>query len=209
VSEFDEGGARRFVVTIRDVTERKRTEAQIRRQQGEMAHVLRVATIERFAAELAHELNQPIAAIANDLEACAIGEPLDTNSPAYDLSPEPYDRRRVIAEPPRGRGMDEPRPVQRAEPRFESTDLSELARAATRWLSHEMEHERIALHLDLDVQRLPVRVDRIQIEQVLVNLLQNAVDAIRDTDTATRTSGSGRRAARTAARWPSTTRARA
>jgi len=71
VSEFDEGGARRFVVTIRDVTERKRTEAQIRRQQGEMAHVLRVATIERFAAELAHELNQPLAAIANDLEACA------------------------------------------------------------------------------------------------------------------------------------------
>ena len=43
-----------------------------------------------------------------------------------------------------------------------------------------MEHERIALHLDLDVQRLPVRADRIQIEQVLVNLMQNAVDAIRD-----------------------------
>src|SRR4029450_622191 len=69
-------------------------------------------------------------------------------------------------------------------PRFDARYLGALARAATRWLSHEMEHERIALHLDLDVQRLPVWVDRIQIEQVLVNLMQNAVDAIRGAEPA-------------------------
>jgi C4-dicarboxylate-specific signal transduction histidine kinase len=76
--------------------------------------------------------------------------------------------------------------VQRAEPHFESTDLGEVVRAATRWLSHELEHERITLHLELDVQPLPVRVDRIQIEQVLVNLMQNAVDAICEANTPTR-----------------------
>ena len=50
VSEFDDGAGRRFVGTIRDITERKRAEEQVRRHQAELAHVLRIATIERLAA---------------------------------------------------------------------------------------------------------------------------------------------------------------
>jgi two-component system sensor kinase FixL len=71
VSAFDDGAGRRFVGTIRDITSRKQTEDKLRRQQAELAHVLRLATIERLAAGLAHELNQPLSAIANGVEACA------------------------------------------------------------------------------------------------------------------------------------------
>ena len=69
LSEFDDGTGHRFVGTIRDITERKWAEEQVRMRQAELAHVLRVATIERLAASLAHELNQPLTAIANEVEA--------------------------------------------------------------------------------------------------------------------------------------------
>jgi two-component system CheB/CheR fusion protein len=177
-SEFDDGSGRRLVVTVRDVTERKRTEEQVRRQQGEMAHVLRVATIERFAAGLAHELNQPLTAIANDVEASA----------SYVRSGKGGSRRllrlldRAGAEALRaGEIVHHLREfVQRTEPRLEWADLCEVARNATRWLAREMEQEHITLRLAFAAPTLPVRVDRIQIEQVFVNLMQNAIDSIRD-----------------------------
>jgi two-component system CheB/CheR fusion protein len=178
VSAFDDGAGRRFVGTIRDVTSRKQTEERLRRQQAELAHVLRLATIERLAAGLAHELNQPLSAIANSVEACA----------AYVRSGRRGPRRLLAlldsagAEALRaGEIVHHVREfVQRSEPRLEATDLCEVVRNATRWLMREMEQERITLRLDLAPNGLPVLADRIQIEQVLVNLIQNAVDAIRE-----------------------------
>jgi two-component system CheB/CheR fusion protein len=184
VSKFDDGTERRFVVTVRDVTERKRTEEQVRRQQSEMAHVLRVATIERFAAGLAHELNQPLTAIANDVEACATYVRAGKGGPRRLLGL--LDR--AGAEALRaGEIVHHLRQfVQRTEPRLESADLCEVARNATRWLAREIEREHIVLRLDLGAQKLPVRIDRVQIEQVLVNVMQNAVEAIREAGTGPR-----------------------
>ena len=183
VSAFDDGAGRMFV-SRSAITERKRTEEQIRRQQGEMAHVLRVATIERFAAGLAHELNQPLTAIANDVEACATYVRAGKHTPRRLLGL--LDR--AGAEALRaGEIVHHLREfVQRTEPRLEPTDLREVVRNSTRWLLREIENEHITLRLDLGAQPLHVCVDRVQIEQVLVNLLQNAVDAIREADTVTR-----------------------
>jgi C4-dicarboxylate-specific signal transduction histidine kinase len=149
-----------------------------------MAHVLRVATVERFAAGLAHELNQPLAAIANDVEACA----------TYVRAGKVAPRRllglldRAGAEALRAGGIVHHLRefVQRTEPRLEVTDLREVARNATRWLAQEMEQEQIVLHLDGGARPLPVCIDPIQIEQVVVNLLQNGVDAIREAGATTR-----------------------
>src|SRR5262249_25127492 len=60
-----DGRGRRMPGRHRDITARKLVEEQIRRQQAELAHVLRLQTVEGIAAELAHEINQPLAAIAN------------------------------------------------------------------------------------------------------------------------------------------------
>jgi two-component system CheB/CheR fusion protein len=184
VSEFADARGRRFVGTIRNITERKRTEEQMRRQQAELAHVLRTATIEHLAAGLAHELNQPLTAIANDVEACA----------TYVRSGERGAPRlltlldRAGAEALRaGEIVHHLREfVKRREPRLESTDLCDVVRNATRWLVREMEQERITLHLELLPQGLRVRVDHVQIEQVLVNLMQNAIDTIREAGSETR-----------------------
>jgi two-component system sensor kinase FixL len=181
VGEYDDGTGRCFVATLRDITERKQTEEHARRQQAEMAHVLRVATIERLAAGLAHELNQPLTAIANDIETCA------TYVRAGKVGP-----RRLLGLLDRA-GAEALRAgeivhhlreyVQRGEPRLEPSDLTEIVRNATRWLAREMERERITLRLDLAAHPLPIVADRVQLEQVMVNLLQNAVDAVREAGT--------------------------
>jgi C4-dicarboxylate-specific signal transduction histidine kinase len=181
VGEYDDGTGRCFVATLRDITERKQTEEHARRQQAEMAHVLRVATIERLAAGLAHELNQPLTPIANHIETFA------TNVRAGNVGPRPllglHDR--AGAEALRaGEIVHHLREyVQRGEPRLEPSDLTEIVRNATRWLAREMERERITLRLDLVAQPLPIVADRVQLEQVMVNLLQNAVDAVREAGT--------------------------
>jgi C4-dicarboxylate-specific signal transduction histidine kinase len=184
VSEFADARGRRFIGTIRNITERKRTEEQMRRQQAELAHVLRTATIEHLAAGLAHELNQPLTAVANDVEACA----------TYVRSGERGSPRLLAlldhagAEALRaGEIVHHLREfVKRREPRIESTDLCEVVRNATRWLVREIEHERMTLRLELPPQGLRVSADHVQIEQVLVNLMQNAIDTIREAGTETR-----------------------
>ena len=178
LSEFDDGTGRRFVGTIRDTTERKWAEEQVRMRQAELAHVLRIATIERLAASLAHELNQPLTAIANEVEACATYVRSGKREPRRLLSL----LERAGAEALRaGEIVHHLRDfVLRNEPRLESADLCEVIRNATRWLAREMEHERITLRLDLPPEGMLVHADRIQIEQVLVNIVQNAIDAIRE-----------------------------
>jgi PAS domain S-box-containing protein len=179
VSEFDGGAARRFVGTVRDITVRKQAEEQLRRQQAELAHALRIATMERLAAGLAHELNQPLGAIANSVEACAAFVRAGKSKPAKLI--ELLER--ASAEALRaGEIVHRLRDfVQRGGPRWEQVDLRELVRNATRWLVREMEQDHVALRLHLGAHALPVLADRIQIEQVFVNILQNAIEAIRET----------------------------
>jgi two-component system sensor kinase FixL len=179
VSEFIDGVARKFVGTVRDITVRKQAEEQLRRQQAELAHVLRMATMERLAAGLAHEINQPLSAIANDVEACATSVRTGKVTPAKLL--ELLER--AGAEALRaGEIVDRLRDfVQRRSTRREPVDLRELVRNATRWLVREMDQEHVVLRLELGRHALPVLADRIQIEQVFVNILQNSIDAIRET----------------------------
>ena len=179
VSAFGEGVRRRFVGTIRDITERKRTEEEGRRHQAELAHVLRLATIEHLASGLAHELNQPLAAIANEVEACA--------TYVREGKREPH-RLLALLERAGGEAIRAGEIVhhlrefvQRSPAHPAPMDLSEVVRNALQWFVREVEQAHIAMRIELASETLQVRADRIQIEQVLVNLLQNALDAIGET----------------------------
>jgi PAS domain S-box-containing protein len=180
-----------ILVAIEDITERKlvqealrasesrkRAEGQMRQRQAELAHGLRVTTIGELASGLAHELNQPLSAIANGVEACARyvragkGQPKRLLTLLEDAANEAL-RAAEIVEHLRGF-------IEKGEPRLERTDLREIARAVPRLLAHEIERAKITFQLDASARPLPILADRIQIEQVVVNLMQNAIDAIRD-----------------------------
>jgi PAS domain S-box-containing protein len=161
---------------LTDLTNRKQAEEDARQHQAELAHVLRLSTMGALAAELAHGINQPLAAIANDVEACA----------TYVRSGRAASRKLLellehAAAEALGAGaiVHHWREfVQKRGSHLEATNLNGLVRNVARLLEREIVQREITLRLDLAPRPIPVRADRIEIEQVLVNLIQNAIDAV-------------------------------
>jgi chemotaxis methyl-accepting protein methylase/signal transduction histidine kinase len=162
---------------LRETEARKQVEEQVHQRQAQLAHALRISTVGELASGLAHELNQPLSTIANDVEACARfvrsgnadSEKLLTL--LHDASTEALRAGEIVEHLRQF--------IRKGEPHFELTDLVEIARHVPRLLGHEIERERISLKLDLRPTSLTVYADRIQIEQVMVNLMQNAIDSVR------------------------------
>jgi two-component system sensor kinase FixL len=190
---IDRGGERPYLIllAIEDISERKRAqealqesealkhvEEQMRQRQAELAHALRISTVGELATGLAHELNQPLSAIVNGVEACARyvrsgrGKSSKLLTLLDDASAEAL-RAGSIVEHLRGF-------IEKGKPQMERTDLREIARNVPRLLGREIQQEQITLRLDLPSRPLPIYADRIQIEQIIVNLMQNAIDAIRE-----------------------------
>ena len=177
IGEYHDRTTRGFVAVVRDVTARRKAEEDAARHHAELGRALRVGAMGELAAGLAHELNQPLSAVANTLGACA------TRLRAGTARPQTLIRmiERATAEVIRTgeivhhvRGL-----VQNRQPRRQWVDLRRLIEGVTRLLVGEMKTHGVALRLELGNRPLPVRVVGIQIEQMLLNLLQNAIDAIR------------------------------
>jgi len=190
---LDRGGNRPHLIllAIEDITERRRaqealreTEArkhiedQVRQRQAELAHALRISTVGELATGLAHELNQPLSAIANGVEACARYVRSGKGSAGtllalLDEASGEAVRAGSIVEHLRHF-------IEKGQPQFEPTDLCEIARNIPRLLARELQQAQIVLRLDVPARPLSIDADRIQIEQILVNLMQNAIDALRE-----------------------------
>ncbi len=168
---------KRAQAALRETETRKRVEDQIHQRQAELAHALRISTVGELASGLAHELNQPLSAIVNEVEACAryVRSGKTTSAKLLTLLED------AAGEALRAGSIVEHlrQFIEKGKPRFEHADLCEIARNVTHLLGREIERERITLRLDLHPRPLPIHADRIQIEQVIVNLLQNAIDALR------------------------------
>jgi len=167
---------RRIQEALRASEVRERVEEQVRQRQAELAHALRVISIGELASGLAHELNQPLSAIANGVEACAryvrSGKvKADKILGLLDEASSEAVRAGEIVEHLRGF-------IEKRAPRFARADLCEIARGVLRLLAHEIERARVDVQLDLSPRPIPIHADRIQIEQVVVNLIQNAIEAI-------------------------------
>ncbi len=163
---------------LRESESRKHIDEQVRQRQAELAHALRIITVGELASGLAHELNQPLSAIANGVEACSRYVRSGKTKPdkilaLLDDAASEALRAGEIVEHLRGF-------IEKGEPRFERSDLREIARAVPRLLVHEIERAKVTVQLDLTSRPLPIRADRIQIEQVVVNLMQNAIDAAQE-----------------------------
>jgi len=149
-------------------------EAQQARQ--ELAHFSRVSTIGELAASLAHELNQPLTgALANARAARRLLEatPPDLVEVRSTLSDIVDDNKRAAEVIRRLRGL-----LRKGEVRFSGLDLNGLIRDVAKLLSSDAVIRNIAVRLELDPNPLFVSADAVQIQQVVLNLLLNAMEAM-------------------------------
>ena len=163
-------------VYARDITTERVAEEELKRRQNELVHVTRLSNMGEMATGIAHELNQPLSAIVNFANGCArrlrmdIGGKEELLHALGQISAQAGRAGEIIK---RLRGM-----VTRRQPVRETVDLNVLAREVCSFISHDLKRQELAIERRLSKRELWVRVDSVQIEQVLLNLLRNALDAL-------------------------------
>ncbi|PVM85994.1 PAS domain-containing sensor histidine kinase [Caulobacter radicis] len=163
-------------ITIEDITERLRTEAELRRLQSNFAHAARVSTLGELATSIAHEVNQPLSAILTNAETSLrwLGQPRPNLGKVRTLTERiavSASRASEIIQRIRGMAM-------KREPQPGLLDLSKIIDEALTIVRHEVETKAIALILTVEPGLPAVDGDRVQLQQVLVNLLVNSIQAI-------------------------------
>ncbi|MFC3712300.1 PAS domain S-box protein [Sphingoaurantiacus capsulatus] len=164
------------VVTFMDLTERVETQAALQRVQADFARAARIATLGELTASIAHEVNQPLAAIATNGEASLrwLGRPEPDVEEVHTLTGRMVaDARRAADIIKRIRGIATPSAPTRAE-----LSVNALVEEASLFLRHEMQAQGVTLTLDLAAGVPPILGDRTQLQQVLVNLMVNAMQAM-------------------------------
>ena len=165
--------------SVLDISARKRAEEELRQQQERLQFTARLVTMGELASTLAHELNQPLSAIASYATGCVN----KLESGAY----EPQELALVL-----GKLGDQAKHageiirrvhdfVRRAEPKRAPCDLNAVVEDALGLLDAHARRQGVRVQTDLAAGLPAVCVDRVMIEQVAVNLLRNAIDAMGDT----------------------------
>ncbi len=177
VGEMRSNDARFFTGFIRDLTERQRTEARLQELQAELTHVSRLTAMGEMASSLAHELNQPLSAIANYLNGCrrlleSSGEPgAALLRDAVEKAAEQSLRAGQIIRRLRdfvARG--------KSEHRVES--LSKILEEASALAMVGAKEQGIGVRFRVEPQSDLVLADRVQVQQVVINLMRNAIEAM-------------------------------
>jgi len=164
-----------------EMDERRRAEEQVQQHQAELAHVARLSTVGEMVAELTHELNQPLSAICSYAQACqrllGSGREDDLKELMTSLhqAGEQADRAAEIIRRLR-RFVTKAKPVQAA------VDINALIREVIELTSIDARMAQSEVCFELTDALPMVLGDRIQIEQVVVNLMRNAFEAMRDSE---------------------------
>lgn len=164
------------LVSLEDLTDRIRTEAQLRQIQADFSRAARISTLGELTTSIAHEVNQPLAAILTNAETSLRW--LSRDEP--DLGKVRQLTTRVAASARRAseivnriRSM-----VARRVPERSLLDLNEVVYESLLFVRHDLETRSIALSLNLGTCLPRVLCDRVQLQQVIVNLLVNGIQAM-------------------------------
>jgi signal transduction histidine kinase len=166
------------VTALRARAERKRAEDALHQAREELARVTRVTALGELAASIAHEVNQPLAAIVADANACLHW--LDADRPPLDsvreaLAAVVSDGNRAAEVIARIRAL-----LARSSVAHRPCDLTGVIRDVLLLIGPELGRHGTVLHTSLATDLPPVMGDRVQLQQVLLNLLLNAAEAVRE-----------------------------
>jgi len=169
-----------YIGAVQDVTGRRRSEDALGKVRSELAHVARVAALGALAASIAHEVNQPLSGIITNASTCL--RLLADDPPNIDGARE--TARRTIRDGNRASDV-----IARLHALFakkgavtESVDLNKATRELIALSSNEIQRERVTVRMDLADDLPPVAGDSVQLQQVVLNLLMNALEAMRGVD---------------------------
>jgi C4-dicarboxylate-specific signal transduction histidine kinase len=173
-------GRLEYIGAVQDVTQRRRSEEALSKARSDLAHVARVTSLGALTASIAHEVNQPLSGIITNAGTCL--RMLAADPPNVDGARE--TARRTIRD---GNRASEVITRLRAlfskkEATNESVDLNEAAREVIALSASELQRSRVILRSELAEDVPPVIGDRVQLQQVMLNLLLNASDAMSSVD---------------------------
>lgn len=164
------------LLSLEDITDRLRTESQLRQLQAEYGRATRIATLGELASSIAHEVNQPLAAIAMNAETSLrwLGRDEPNLPKVVQLTERIVASARHASEiVQRVRGM-----AARSAPERLPTDLDEVVNEALLFVRHDLEARAIRLTTDFGAHLPKFAGDRVLLQQVIVNLVLNSIQAL-------------------------------
>ena len=173
---YDKQGACEYLGAITDVTAAVLAEQALHSAQLQLAHATRVTMLGELAASIAHEVNQPLAAISTNGEACLRW----INRPQPDLAEARATVASILEASARATGVIKRirALARRSDPQHAVLDLNAVAEESVDLVRRELNSHRVALTLNLAPELPPVCGDRVQLQQVIINLLMNASQAM-------------------------------
>jgi len=174
----ENGHGRQFVGALMDVTETRLAQEQLQQAQANLAHVARVTTLGQLTASIGHEVNQPLAAIVTNGEAAQRflrRDPPDLDEVRDALTGMIAEGRRASEIVKRIRSM-----VQKDTARTVPVDVNALLSESASLVQREVAANRVVLQLEFTPGLPPVPGDAVQLQQVVINLMVNAIQAMAD-----------------------------
>jgi C4-dicarboxylate-specific signal transduction histidine kinase len=167
-----------------EMAERKLAEAELRSTQSHLAHAARVSTMGELVASIAHEINQPLTGVVTNAGACVRwldAQPSDLEEARAALRRIVRDGERAGAVIRNLRAL-----LKKADPHPTALDLDRVIEDVITVVQSEVRNQRVELRFEPAPDLPPVLADRIQLQQVVLNLMLNAIDAMSDIDPAQR-----------------------
>ena len=172
----ESGNIVKWYGTMTDIEDRRRADEALRKANADLAHITRVMTMGEFAASIAHEVSQPLSAMVTNAEACLHW--LAGSAPNLEKACEAVGR--VVRDGKRaGEVVAQVRALCRKSGiKRERLDMNEAIEEILALAQSEVRTKRVALRTDLATSLPPVLGDRVQLQQVMLNLIMNGIEAM-------------------------------